>query len=105
MTIIPILIKLFAINIVANSLLGLSNKVRILLSFSLSISRSSSRFFEEREKRDTSDPEIKADNIIKRIKQKNPKANPRVISSMLIKTNSLRNKGKGSSFKIYDLEW
>ena len=80
MTIIPTLIKLFAINIVANSLLGFSNKIRIFLSLSLSISSSSSRLCEVREKRDTSEPETKADNRIKKIRNRNPEAKPIVIS-------------------------
>ena len=54
--------KLFAIKIVASNFLGLNNKDWIILSFEFSDSSISSNCIGVREKKATSEPEIRAEN-------------------------------------------
>ena len=63
--IIATFIKLLDINIVANNLFGFFNNFLIFFSFLSSILDKSSKFWELNEKKDTSEPEIRADKKIR----------------------------------------
>jgi hypothetical protein len=63
---IPILMALFAINIVANNFLGLSKSFTTRAAFALVSFSSSDKSVDERPKKATSAPEIKAEQQIKK---------------------------------------
>ena len=65
--------KLFAINIVAKSLLGSLSKVLIFFSLFLSMIDKLCKSLEFNEKNDTSDPETKADKKTKKATNNNPR--------------------------------
>ena len=79
----PILIKLFAINMVANNFLGLSNKSEIILPLCESFVSKSSRFFWSNENKATSEPEIKAEHTNNKATPTSPKT--KLKSIVLIK--------------------
>ena len=102
--IIATFIKLLDINIVANNLFGFFNNFLIFFSFLSSILDKSSKFWELNEKKDTSEPEIRADKKI-RTKITNIYNTKSMGISFTSNKIVFNNMGRGSSFKIYNLKW
>ena len=102
--IIATFIKLLAINIVANNLFGFFKRFLIFFSFFSSILDKSSKFWEFNEKKDTSEPEIRAD---KKIRTKITNIYNTKSTDISFTSNEIvfKNMGRGSSFKIYNLKW
>lgn len=89
---------------VANNLFGLDNKLLICSSFFSSISERSSKFLELSEKKETSEPEIKADRKIRINTIIVPIISP-IVKSFISTDTVFKSTGSGSTAKIYTLKW
>ena len=89
---------------VANNLFGLDNKLLICSSFFSSISERSSKFLELSEKKETSEPETKADRKI-RINTIITLIISPIVKSFISTDTVFKSAGRGSTAKIYTLKW